>query len=204
MECRLLVEGSDDEHVVKALCGHHQLPRLDIRDCRGKSRLLESFPIQLLGSIDCLGVVLDADQDLEASWMSLKYRLTAAGYRDLPDQPDGDGTIIEPPARTILPRVGLWLMPNNRTPGILEDFLSFLIRDSDPLWPRARAALDSIPSEEIRFDGTKRPKALIHTWLAWQDEPGRPLGQSITRKALDAETPEAMRFVEWLKRLMKA
>lgn len=44
-------------------------------------------------------------------------------------------------------------------------------------------------------------KAVIHTYLAWQDEPDRPLGQAITKQALRPQTDIAVRFTDWLKAL---
>ena len=46
-----------------------------------------------------------------------------------------------------------------------------------------------------------RSKAVIYTYLAWQDEPGRPLGQSVTAKVLQPETELAKKFVNWLREL---
>lgn len=42
---------------------------------------------------------------------------------------------------------------------------------------------------------------MIHTWLAWQDDPGTPLGQAITKRYLDAEGPHVAAFLSWLTRL---
>ncbi|MFZ2170123.1 MAG: DUF3226 domain-containing protein, partial [Methylococcaceae bacterium] len=44
-------------------------------------------------------------------------------------------------------------------------------------------------------------KAVVHTYLAWQHEPGRPLGQAITAKVLDPSHSLAKNFADWLKRL---
>jgi len=41
-------------------------------------------------------------------------------------------------------------------------------------------------------------KAVVHTYLAWQDEPGHPIGQSITAKVLQPTTPTAHYFTDWL------
>ncbi|HST61263.1 MAG TPA: DUF3226 domain-containing protein, partial [Longimicrobium sp.] len=53
-----------------------------------------------------------------------------------------------------------------------------------------------------RFSPVHRSKALIHTWLAWQEQPGSPMGQAIGKRDLDAQAPQAQRFVAWLQRLM--
>ncbi|HYG36132.1 MAG TPA: DUF3226 domain-containing protein, partial [Clostridia bacterium] len=111
------------------------------------------------------------------------------------------GTIVVPPPNTLLPRVGLWLMPNNQTNGILEDFLRFLVPTPNPLLEHAQQSIDTIPNGHRSFTTNDEPKALIHTWLAWQQEPGRPFGTAITARYLDAGVPQATDFVNWLRQL---
>jgi len=53
------------------------------------------------------------------------------------------------------------------------------------------------------FIDNHHSKAVVHTFLAWQDEPGMPLGQAITAKALDGNKPLAHNFSEFLKNLFK-
>jgi len=60
---------------------------------------------------------------------------------------------------------------------------------------------DGIPATERRFSDLAKPKAVIHTWLAWQEEPGKPLGTAITAKYLDAGVPEVNDFINWLRQL---
>jgi hypothetical protein len=43
-----------------------------------------------------------------------------------------------------------------------------------------------------------RSKAVIHTDLAWQDEPGSQFGQFITKKALQPNKEIAVSFTDWL------
>ena len=92
----------------------------------------------------------------------------------LPDNPEKDGVILSPPSGA-RPYVGIWLMPDNQTSGMLEDFLLRLTGDGDPLLSRAEQVVNSIPETEKLFGNTKRSKAVIHTWLAWQSDPGTSL-----------------------------
>ncbi len=199
----LLVEGTDDEHVIKAICGRRGLQKIDeIKPCGGIDRLLEAFPVRLKESdVTALGVVIDADSDLQGRWESLRHLLVQAGYENVCATPLAAGVIIDPPANSLLPRAGLWLMPNNSTAGILEDFLRFLVPTPSPLLQHAEQSLTTIPATELRFTPLARPKALIHTWLAWQQEPGRPLGLSITARFLDGGAPQVDIFVRWLQSL---
>ncbi|WP_295884784.1 DUF3226 domain-containing protein, partial [uncultured Thiohalocapsa sp.] len=166
-ETVLMVEGSSDEHVVKAICGKRQLGKIDvIKPYGGKPGLLEGIPVRLMESdIAALGILLDADESLDASWQAIAARLEGAGYSPVPASPEVHGTVILPPDQSLLPRVGVWLMPDNRLPGILEDFLRFLVPQGDPLLAHAEQAINTIPEGQRRFPDLRRPKALIHTWL---------------------------------------
>lgn len=199
----LLVEGNDDEHVVKHVCGARGIQRLDeIKAQGGVDPLLESLPVRLKESdVEVLGVVIDADTDLAARWQSLQVRLTKAGYQDIPPQPAAEGTVLDPPSGTLLPRVGIWIMPDNQTQGILEDFLRFLIPETSCLFNHVQSSIKAIPQEERRFSQLVEPKAVIHTWLAWQKEPGKPLGTAITARYLDPDVKQVDIFVSWMNRL---
>jgi hypothetical protein len=46
-----------------------------------------------------------------------------------------------------------------------------------------------------------RSKALIHTWLAWQEAPGRPFGPALRARSQDAAAPDGRALLRWLDRL---
>lgn len=50
---------------------------------------------------------------------------------------------------------------------------------------------------------TIKTKAYLHTWLAWQEEPGKPMGQAITKKYVDAQAPHAQLLISWLRQLFE-
>ena len=198
----LLVEGKDDQHVMLNLCMHHELPEcFDIENKEGVTNVLETFEAEIASpEKDCIGILIDADTDLLARWASILSILTRQGYSGVPSSPNPNGTII---GQKDKPTIGIWLMPNNRLPGELEDFIAFLVpqRESNPLWNYAKHCLDGLPEVTERYPEQDRSKAHIHTWLAWQQEPGKPLGQAITARYIDANAPNAMQLIEWLRSL---
>lgn len=198
----LMVEGKDDEHVVKHICGSRQLGQIgSIKEYGGKDLLLDAIGTRLKESDLCaLGILMDADTDISARWDAIKNRLRGAGFDNVPEIPDLSGTVLLPPVDTLLPRVGVWLMPDNSLAGILEDFLAFLVPPDDPLFLHVNESMACIPAECKRYDELNFAKAKIHTWLAWQAEPGRPLGQAITSRYLDANLPTADKFSIWISR----
>ena len=203
MVAELVVEGPDDFHVVCALLKHHSMPEAFTfqppREAKGGvDSLLLEIPIRLKRlDLTRFGVVLDADFDLSARWASLRDRFRNIGY-ELPALPMSGGWIQDMPDNR---RLGIWLMPDNTLPGTLESFLRRLIPLSDPLAVRVETFVDEIPPAERLFPDGRRPKAVIHAWLAIQNEPGKPLGQAITSKYLDASSPIADEFIGWIRRL---
>lgn len=209
----LIVEGADDLHLFVHLLRHHRIPlndpgidlpdRVTIRDGGGANNILESLPVRVKALSNepasaNLGIILDADLDLAQRWQAILSRLEAVGYLSLPTSPDPRGTILSEEG---LPQVGVWLMPDNRLPGELEHFARMLVPTTDSLWPRAEQCVEQIPLEERRFPAHDVTKAVIHTWLAWQSEPGKPIGQALTKRFLDAEASQAANLIAWIRRL---
>lgn len=198
----LLVEGRDDREVVFQICNRHCINNRELFEVVAKDgydSLKDDLTVRPLTDVEVIGAIVDADVDPDARWASMCEALAEAEYKDLPELPCEEGTII--PAQGKLPCVGIWLMPNNRLAGILEDFLSFLISQDDVLLEQARLCIEGIPKEERLFRDSYRSKALIHTWLAWQEEPGTPLGLAVTRRYLGCDHELVKQFLAWLTRL---
>ena len=197
---QLLVEGNDDRHVMWALCEQHNIPEtFDVIDSEGIDKLLDSIPVKLKQSdVNTIGIIVDADTDINSRWQSLKTILTKCGYQ-IPVSIPSTGLIHKEEGKIT---IGVWLMPNNNANGMLEDFIRFLVPNNDKLMPIAESTLDSIEVQGLnKYQAIHKPKALIHTWLAWQEDPGTPMGLSITKKYLTSTAPSCATFVNWLKEL---
>ena len=192
----LLVEGQDDKHAVLHLCNRSQpMPLFDISDKGDINSLLDSIgpEIEAPGRI-AVGILPDANDDPDARWNALRYRLGEHGLH-LPQHREPNGTIVGDS-----PRVGIWLWPDNRRPGELEDFVEAMIPRHDAVWPLAQAYVDGIPQAERRFPVGKTLKAQLHAWLATRRTPGR-MGSAIRTCDLEVDGPVAERFADWLRRL---
>lgn len=200
---RFIVEGGDDRHVIDQLVGVKQVKKPEIHPKSGFSELLKSLPENLTNnSLEFLAVVFDADRDPVARWREVREKMTAAGVEDVPEAPAEGGFIGNSPSDRILPRrTGIWMMPNNRSPGALEELVVRMIPVVSPLFAHVRASIDSIPPNERLFSDEKRTKAEIRTWLAWQKDPGLAYGSAIRENYLDTETPGIADFVAWLNKL---
>ena len=195
----LLVEGVDDKHVVEHLC-RKLVPDLTFRcqETGGSDPLLKAIsPAMRPLERTALGIVMDANDDLAARWQAIGHRLRGADVQ-LPEQPAHGGTVIDGE-----PRVGVWLMPDNATPGELENFVAALVPKDDSVWPLAERYINGIPSEHRRFSPRKELRAKLHAWLATRQEP-RKIGAAIGTAELDAGGALAGQFADWLRTLFDA
>jgi len=80
---------------------------------------------------------------------------------------------------------------------MLEDFVMALAEPSDALIPPVDEFLRGLPPTETRFLPCQLPKARVHTWLAIQREPGKPLGLAITKRYLDPRCATGVNFMRW-------
>jgi hypothetical protein len=211
----LLVEGTDDCNSIfhlahqKGLAGTFGIwaSGSDERAIQKLSALLAGTPLPAR-----LGIVLDCDPGTEETsgltrrWVQLKDKL--GNLRDelgnlpyvLPDSPSTSGTIL--PEVDGYPRLGFWLMPDNQSEGMLEDFLLRLAPEAAVAF--AKECAQSAKVQEFgNFKAAHESKAVAHTYLAWQDEPGKPLGIAIKARQFDSANPFADHFIQWLRDLFQ-
>jgi len=200
----LLVEGNDDCHVVRALCKKHELLyNFSVYACDGFPKLLAKANALLLSAENrpsVLGLVLDADgAGAKERLRAVTTKLARHAYPNLHTLPAG-GSVNDVPGR---PRLGLWIMPNNRDAGAIEDFLLEMI-DADAR-EQAEKCVDIVMGRKIsQFKRQYKNKAVLRTYLAWQAEPGLPPGYAITRHALQHDAEIAIAFAAWLRKLFVA
>jgi hypothetical protein len=196
----LLVEGDNDCHVVMALCAAHKVPEtFGIYQCGSDVGVLKRLNALIIrpNPPQVIGVMLDADNSVVSRWESIKGKLKHYSYA-FPTKPDANGTIVK--SLVDEPLLGFWLMPNNQDSGMLEDFCAELAEPASLAF--ARECVEHAYSRKVTtFKQVHRSKAVIHTYLAWHDEPGYPMGKAITRQALRPHTDGAVRFSTWLTHL---
>jgi len=204
----LHVEGPDDLHAILRLLERHGVPYAKapllpslprIVDTGGKEPLLAGMPRAVQVSTGRpIGFVLDADSPLASTWNAVRNRLAEAGV-PLPQAPDPTGFIGASPAYRAT--VGVWLMPDNEHDGTLETFLRSLIEERDRLIGHAGAATDRAKQLGAGFPEVRQSKAVMHAWLAWQEQPGLPYGAAVTAQYFRHDSPAALAFIAWFKQL---
>ena len=196
----LLVEGPDDKHVVLHLRNRSEsMPTFCISDKGGIDPLLDSISLEIkVSGRKSVGILVDANNKPANRWKAVGNRLQQFGLH-LPKGPKPNGTILSAVSPTD-PRIGIWLWPDNKNPGELEDFVKSMIPSTDPVWPRSEAYIDCIPGSDRKFLPGKEMKAKIYAWLATTKAPGR-MGTAIGAQMLDVDGPLALKFADWLRRL---
>jgi hypothetical protein len=195
---QLLVEGSDDKWAVINLMAKHGYnfdhnDSVYIRECQGVSRLLELIPeVYKQSDLSSLGIIVDSDDFPVHRWTSIRNRLTSLGL-EVPVELPPSGSIVADGNR----KVGVWLMPNNEARGMLEDFLAYLVPDNDEVWAFADESTTKAQSLSSKLLFKDLPKAKMHTWLAWQKEPGKPIGTAISAGFLSGNSCEVDTSRNW-------
>jgi hypothetical protein len=202
---QLRVEGRDDVHCVIHLLKQSGYdwddPRIlhpYLEGAGGIEPLLDLVGVLFAGPYARAGLVLDANSAPAARWVELRRRAARAGV-ELPETPDPAGTVI--PGARPGSRVGIWLMPDNSSPGALEDFLGEMVPPDDPCWSYAGEAAVEARNRGARCPEKHHKKSQLHTWLAWQEDPGNPFGTAIRSQAFRIDGDLAGRFVTWFRRL---
>lgn len=96
--------------------------------------------------------------------------------------------------------VGVWIMPNNRDDGMLEDWIQQVL-DSAELDLFAQAVSSCKALVAPKFKSIHQIKAHVATWLAWQTAPGRGMEYSIQEKLVNWNSPLGKKLVNWLDRV---
>lgn len=195
-----MVEGNDDLHVVWALCEKFNVPQnFDVISIDGLGNLAPQLNLRLKQSgITTIGVIVDADIEIQARWREI-ISLFSSNEILLPDHLPETGLIVHNTGQI---RLGVWIMPDNRLDGMLEDFIAILVPEDDKLLPEVKSNLDAIEHKRLhKYKLETKSKAVIHSWLACQVDPGTPLGLAITKKYLALESNSCHIFVNWLKNL---
>ena len=211
----LHVEGTDDVHVIKHLLLRHgidcpikgdkrpahefstSVP--EIKPAGDKNAVLDAMEADVpVSNGRPVGFVLDADAVPQDRWRAVCGKLQELGVA--PPQEIPNEGFVEDIVR-YRARVGVWLMPHSRQSGALEEFLQGLVDEQDPLLPVAETSTKKAKEKGASFPDSKESKAILHTWLAWQEEPGLPYGAAVKARYFRDDSPAAQAFVTWYKRV---
>lgn len=192
----LLVESIDVQQIVQSLCEREYAGSRPFEiSNKGSWTDLQSgisAEVKAPGRV-ALGIIVEASAKPKHRWRDIRHCVDRAVSAEepwgLPARPSNDGTVVG--GNEV--RVGVWLMPDNKSAGAIEDFIEALIPATDPVWPLAKRYIDGIPEAGRRFPPNKSPRAKIDAWLAARE--------AIGGGDLDAAAELAIRLRAWLRKL---
>jgi len=158
-------------------------------------------------SITRLAIVVDADHDsgggFQPRWDQVTAALRAEGYRcpQRPPREPNQGSLFQHDDG--LPAVGLWLLPNHRDNGMLEDLVLATAARVPPqgaLLDHAAEAIQGLP--HTLFSDHHRSKALTYSWLSYQARPAIGLSAPLRAGLLDQASPSLRGLCDWLVRAL--
>lgn len=220
----ILVEGTDDAHVIAHICNkaglgfpyitadqndyeqrdenHNNFAIKNPKGEGGYPRLKESIEFELSSPNKCdfIGIVADANDNPKSRWQSICDELQKSNVANTPTEPVDQGAVFQ--GVNAQQRIGIWLMPDNLSSGELEDFVKTMIPKDDKIWERAEKYIDGIVKDQLSDSPpTKLTKAKVSAWLAAQEKL-RPMGISIMKGNLVTDGLQCSEFIQWLNRLI--
>lgn len=199
LDKKLIVEGTSDLFAIAELRNASGLlDNFDIISLNTITNLEKEINVRLKSSeLRTLGIVIDADLDLGKIWSNIQ-RIFTSNKISLPSEVPSEGLIVA--SESI--KIGVWIMPNNKLNGTLEDFLHYLIPVEDKLMDEVEIHIQNIEGKNLQlYNENNRSKAKIYSWLSLQESPGTPIGKAINYKYFDISNSECEVFVNWLEKL---
>jgi len=167
----LIGEGAEEVRFFNAMLSHLKLGDIRVEEYGGKrklSRYLQELVIRpSYREVISIGITRDADDNASSAFQSICGVLTNIG-------------LAAPAATEVFvgdrPKVGIFILPNGRNAGMLED----LCRDAIQAYPDMQCVDEYFKC--IHQKANRQPnnpaKARVHAWLASQVEPDRRLGEA--------------------------
>ncbi|MCZ8037365.1 MAG: hypothetical protein O9276_04335 [Microcystis sp. LE17-20A] len=203
---KLLVEGAEELRVIPQLMEANGVTwnrgeePLNIINCDGVENLLKpkyiSAQLKTPNGLTHLGIVIDADEEPDNRWKSL-YNACLPNIPNLPQNLPAAGLIITLESGI---KFGVWMMPDNQSRGMLETFLAYLVPDNN-LWQYTQNKVIEAKQQGATYRDYHLDKANIHTYLAWQDPPGKQLHDAVKQRILNQSYPQSANFLRWLQEL---
>ena len=206
---KLLVEADEDKRVIPVLLEANGIPWGEtaqdavvfIKAFGGVANLLlpDAIETEMKESgLVTLGIVVDVDEDAIGRWNQVKPHCDRA-FSGLPVEIPPEGLIADNGDGL---RLGVWIMPDNRSRGMLETFLAYLVpQNGCDLLAFAKSARDEARRHGATWKDAHADKVLIHSWLAWQDPPGHQLHTAVIAHQFQPRSDRAADFIAWFRTL---
>jgi hypothetical protein len=211
----LLLEGTGDCHAIDQIVWYakNRGPHFGFHQCENDDGILRSIAGRIVENEPrqkAIGLVLDADIDGHTDDTVIAARLDQLrdkiGTRyEVPQMMPSTGLVLVPrqerPDAGKLPNIGLWMMPDNKVFGMLEDVLLASLSDHARVYTEEvvkKAKTDTVAT----YHDSHVAKAVVRTYIAWQEPPDLQFIGLAIRKGLFNKIPETCAgFLQWLEDL---
>ncbi|AZN35876.1 DUF3226 domain-containing protein [Iodobacter ciconiae] len=209
----LLVEGEADRAFFELLCRKHTVDAEAIKvsspkglggDWDSKQGVLNLLEAQISdlndGRLQALAIVVDADRAPDGGFaktiQQITVKVTPQGYGTPPVSLVTGGLLYK--HNDGLPDLGVWVMPDNKNEGMLEDWIKQSVSTAEQgFFTQAQSTVANLVNP--KFGAPRVSKAEVATWLAWQKQPGEGLYCTVKHNLLDSDAPLHTGLVQWLK-----
>ncbi|MGH7173109.1 MAG: DUF3226 domain-containing protein [Gemmataceae bacterium] len=192
----LLGEGKDEARFFNALLGELGITDVQVVDYGGKTKLkdyveaLAQTPVSGFAGLISLAITRDADVDATAAFASAAAALANVGLT----VPSAHGRFAG-----TNPQVGVWILPDGSTPGMLEDLCLASVQ-TDLALPCVDEYFQCVQQRAGR-QPNNIAKARLHVWLASQAEPDKRLGEAAEKGYWPWDAPAFQPLIRFLQLL---
>jgi hypothetical protein len=190
----LAVEGDDEVNFFEKLLEYMGISHLvDIRKSGGKDQFKNSMPVFTITSgfrdIEKIAVIRDADENAENAFKSVTGVLKKIGLKS-PESPGQFSSGI--------PAVGIFIMPDNSSRGMLEDLCLDMVKDHE-----AMKFVDDFIACTLKLkEGPKNiQKARVQAFLAAKPKIVNSIGLGAQKGYWDFDSQRLQPLISFLNKL---
>ena len=207
----VIVENKIYEEAIKQLLDKCQirLYNFDIRSAQlsnAKEReknMLSELRLSTLENIPYSHVLCIADGDDAPSnqFSEILYTLQGQSYNTRGIVLNENGACFEAPDK---PRVGVWIMPNNKDKGTFADFYLKSALPDNILMQKIEDVLNNNKKERlVKYKNAYHGAAKFFTYLAWQKNPSRSDNELFDSKKFNMQNALFLNFKHWLNLVIR-
>lgn len=211
----LIVEGKSDYFFFKKLCKKNGFNEIEIEvytpdnfnDRETKQGVINILQILIklvvAFYVDRLGIIVDADYvenggGLDNTLSQIYEKIKDHGYSKEYKKFENTGIYFE--SDKGLPKIGVWVMPNNLDEGMIEDWiLSICNPIEQPFLDMVVQKVEGV--KPIKFKEIHKSKAISSTWLAWQKKPGLGFFYLFKENLIDEQHTNYKNWIDWMNKI---
>jgi len=197
----IAVEGQDEVHFLNKLLKKMKIQEVEVREVGGVDKLPKKIPALVrtrgFSDVEVFAIIRDADnKNAESAFRSVKNLLANEELLKPGKLPDKPGQFSNGN-----PRIGIFIMPDNSSQGMLEDLCLQSVKDH----PVKECVDDFIKCTEKRVDTSKKPrnlaKAKVQAFLAVMPEIANSVGIAAEKDYWNFNSKEFSKLKSFLNNL---